>query len=205
MKRAPYLIMTFFALTIFNTHAATIIKCDEPQWVSPASIVNGVFKANLKGSCTISGALKGDIQELYQHYQDRQLDGVSIVHMEPSPDISLGLIGTMSDVTVKTAEGPIRNLVKIATDSKSKMIYSSISKLVQFSGFASLVKKLDIDFNVTHMKNGSFQINLVNLTLINKPVLIPSVTFLGPGSRESMKQFRASLTKLSQEISNVLK
>jgi hypothetical protein len=191
-------------LPLTSSHAATTINCSAPAWIEPAKIENGVFVAHLIGSCDLTGVTHANVEKLYQYYIAQQSINVAVVNSPPTANSSLAPVGTIADLTVNMDDGTMRSVIRIGTDLTSAVFYSSRSQEINFSGFASLMQKLDLDIRIEKATDDHFKISLINLTQVKKPRLMPNFTFLGPASSQSIKQFQTSLNQLGQTVADQL-
>ncbi|MFY7992443.1 MAG: hypothetical protein ACOVP4_04045 [Bacteriovoracaceae bacterium] len=183
---------------------ATSFNCGEEKWVTNPGVSNGVFTGKLAADCTITTSSTGSIQQLKNYYEDEALRGAYIVHSGPVADSSLGGAGLKYDLTVKSAEGLMRSIVRMTSDEKTKFYYVAESKEIKFSGMSEYLQKLDIEIKVQKLSETSFKLTLINLTKVRKPALAPAGIFDSIAQKNSKKEFRKNLLILAKDISSNL-
>lgn len=195
------IILLALVLTMTTAHAA--IKCGEEVWVRVPGVTNGVFIGKLKATCTLTDIVGGDIRKLEDHFSEKALHDVTTRHSGPLADSSLGMNGEKYDVTANTKEGPMRSIIRVASDSKDNFRYVSESKEIKFTGMAAYMEKLDIDVTVSRSGN-DFKVTLVNLTNIRKPGLAPAGMFSSIAQNKSKKEFKKNIMILAEEVAGNL-
>lgn len=183
---------------------ASNFNCGEEKWVNSPGVSDGVFTGKLAADCMITTSGVGSIQQLKNYYEDEALRGAHIVHSGPVADSSLGGAGLKYDLTVKSAEGLMRSIVRMTSDEKTKFYYVAESKEIKFSGMSEYLQKLDIEIKVQKLSETSFKLTLINLTKVRKPSLAPGGIFDSIAQKNSKKEFRKNLLILAKDISSNL-
>ncbi len=189
-------------LSLF-AQSAQAFSCGTERWVTPPALREGKFMGTLEASCTVKKT-GGDLREVESYFRSKILAQVTTRHEGPVADHSLGLPGVLFDVTVRHEGGTLRNVVKLATDSRDALAYDARSKQVSLPGIAGYLRKLDVIFRVTRVNDDSFKVVLTNTTHVAKPALAPAGIFLGIAKDKARDEFLVQLAKLAQEIEQSL-
>jgi hypothetical protein len=207
LKGGSIMIMTFriLLMTLMATPALALEhECELLRWIQAPRIANGLFTGKMQSSCVISGLGSTDIRKLHDHFESNALNDVVTTHQGPLADNSLGLPGQRWDVTIAAREGQMRNLLRIATDSRDMLAYSIHSKEIHFRGMAGYLRKLNIDYRVQLLDATRVKVSLENLTEVQKPGVAPTGIFLRMAIKNSEAEFLQNLQKLIQEVATNL-
>jgi hypothetical protein len=174
-------------------------SCSNERFVEPPKLSQGKFIGILEATCKISGSA-GNISGVYKSFRKDIFNDVVTIHLNATNDHSLGLAGEKFDITVKTNEGNIRNLIKIASDQRDRFLYESRSKSIHFSGLSSYLSKLDVVISVNRLANGDVEVKLLNTTNVNKPALAPGRIFLNMATKQAREEFNKQLPRLVKDV-----
>jgi hypothetical protein len=192
------MIQFFTLLLIVSPILAQAHNCSPINWVQTPKISAGVFSGKMEAVCQLQ-IPQADIPKLHRYFEAKALDDVIEVHSGPVRDQGLGLPGQRWDITARTREGEIRNILRMGGNGQ-EFAYSLHSKEIDFSGMGSYLQKLDIDYRVKKISHELLEVKLENRIEIQKPRIAPGNMFLRIGTRNSEVEFQKNLDNLLKEI-----
>ncbi len=181
------------ALLACPAWAQPTTNCGPAQFAEEPSIRNGVYTATLYSDCQISGATGKGMPDL-ETAQIRETSQAGTVHQGPVSETFLGLPSTFFDVTVTQSDpggsGSIRSNVHIATDGKSRLLFSSVSTEVNLSGMAGYLRKIETQYEVkSGTSAGRYSFKLTNTITLAKPAAAPDFIFKPIAKKNALEQF----------------
>lgn len=186
-------------------------SCEPEAFTAPSVVEDGMFRASLQAPCVIKTDSTRGLSYLFDELKRRAVK-VDVVHSGPVEIEYQGLPGVQYDVSFETLDEKgkpsgmkIRQDVFIASDGKSVLIYETLSKSIQASGFAGWLKKLDVRFRFeTTSTAGEYNVVLGNTIHVKKPGLIPSKGFKGPAEKIAREQFGKARDANIPELAGLL-
>lgn len=182
--------------------------CQPEQWTSGPGLVNGQFRGTLTTDCVVTGATREGLLSL-ENFWLGEIKRAAQVHKGPVEETYRGLPSVMYDVTVEypTDEKPvrIRQNAHVATDKKTRTLYSTESTKIQGPGMASYLRKLDVAIETWPMSDkGGYLVRLTNTVHIDKPWYAPGGVFKNEAEQAAKEQFIKIMGDIMPQISSSL-
>ncbi|MCM0604665.1 MAG: hypothetical protein KA715_01095 [Xanthomonadaceae bacterium] len=156
-------------------------SCKDLTWVQKPEVSNGKFKGAAEVVCIFEAKAKTGFSAL-RGYLVEKTEKSKKVHSGPKDETYQKQESIYYDITREELFGEdkieVRADVHLATDLEKKLIYDVFSKSINATGYAGLIKKLDLktNLNVTD-KEHVYQLILNIAAEVKKPALVPAGAF----------------------------
>jgi hypothetical protein len=204
------LLAAFFFMSSPQPRVLTtaIWACAPERWVLGPKFEDGYFKGSLETDCEVRDAV-GDGLKGVETYARGLVAGAKYTHSGPIPETWDGLPSHFWDITVEIQEGSdtltVRQDTHIALDEKSRFRLDGISKSVQGTGSAAVLRRLDNLIEVTpNSPVGSWRVKLGGTLWAKKPWYAPNGTFMNEVEKAAIASFQRGRDKTMPRIASAL-
>jgi hypothetical protein len=192
--------------TSFVTTA--IWACAPERWVLGPKLEDGFFKGSLETDCEVRDAVGNGLRGV-ESYARGLVAGAKDIHSGPIPETRDGLPSHYWDIAVELEEGAdtltVRQDTHLALDEKSKLRFEGLSKSVQGTGAASVLRRLDNLIEVTpNTAVGSWRVKLGGTLWAKKPWYAPNGTFMNEVEKAATASFQRGRDKTMPRIASAL-
>jgi hypothetical protein len=156
---------------------------------------NGNFVGVLEGTCEFRLGHEADLPALDRHLLE-SVSSAQKVHEGPIEDTYEGLPGVRYDITTNypgSGNVTIRQNLHVATDTTTRVVYETDSTSVQATGFASFLRKLDVEFQVSKTGQPAAAGFKMRVAIqVAKPWYAPSGIFFSEAQKSAITQYNKS-------------